>query len=727
MSKKGIMHIYDVSSVVPPKQARWRDVPYANVELNASLAARFNHSIAWLDDRRTLLFMGGSDETNNSILSAWAFNVRTHSAVKLDMTGSIPGERANTVLVKVNESMLVCFGGKNRVMREGRRRPVKVHTPGVYIGAIRQARLATSLPTGASIAVATTVSTAVALPLGRPAGSSAASYVPPSAGDSHPDEANNPPPPPFIKSLLKRKRSDSDSPEKTAQKVAKHVEVLAPEGTGPRSTVDDETKESSEVTPLEVLPSSSTMQPLARTSPNMHAELSDDVRAVTLGRENDRLREECARLVNENEQLHVETLKAKYHTPSLQMNMIKSMLETLATALDDQQNHPSTSQSTVNSSQDSPSDLFVNADGHPLSPAELHDELARTMAAMNEAKKRAAASKEAARAAAKQAQDDEVALHAMFDKVVEVKRAISRDPPQDSTMPTTTRLAAPAISTLSLPPAGAAGTRSSPEKGNARTTSPITPVSFLKRKRSVTDSPEAPQKALKRLDGSRPGGSAGSSGSSTIDVETKGCKPVSVKPASDGDNVWLDSSEESPPTLMPPSQPSSSIPVDGGQCDTSHLLQLENDNGLLRHKLDRLRTQREDRLAEALKAKEQEPSSQLAAIMVILNDLITTRDAHRHFDMNSQSTVNSSQDSPFDLAMYGDGHAVTLAELQWEFDRAVAAAHAARRRAAASERAMSGASKKAETNRDASYVALDKVMEIWNAMPRSTFEADATP
>ncbi|RHY31576.1 hypothetical protein DYB32_003368 [Aphanomyces invadans] len=357
------------------------------------------------------------------------------------------------------------------------------------------------------------------------------------------------------------------------------------------------------------------------------------------------------------------------------MNMIKSMLETLATALDDQQNHPSTSQSTVNSSQDSPSDLFVNADGHPLSPAELHDELARTMAAMNEAKKRAAASKEAARAAAKQAQDDEVALHAMFDKVyllsssqqspewidqvVEVKRAISRDPPQDSTMPTTTRLAAPAISTLSLPPAGAAGTRSSPEKGNARTTSPITPVSFLKRKRSVTDSPGSPTKSH-----------------------------------------------------------------DASYCDTSHLLQLENDNGLLRHKLDRLRTQREDRLAEvcravaystyvdcpqALKAKEQEPSSQLAAIMVILNDLITTRDAHRHFDMNSQSTVNSSQDSPFDLAMYGDGHAVTLAELQWEFDRAVAAAHAARRRAAASERAMSGASKKAETNRDASYVALDKV------------------
>ncbi|RHY48962.1 hypothetical protein DYB34_006947 [Aphanomyces astaci] len=189
---------------------------------------------------------------------------------------------------------------------------------------------------------------------------------------------------------------------------------------------------------------------------------------------------------------------------------------------------------------------------------------------------------------------------------------------------------------------------------------PVTPVGLLKRKRSATDSPEAPQKPLKRLDvTTRPGGGGG--------VAT----------------------------------------ADGDMKNDDRIVKLQHEVDALRHENAQLRI--ESHRWQASHAKEQQPSTQLHEIKLSIDNVAMMVDEKRRYQSNSQSTVNSSQDSPSDLLVNADGHPLSHAALQVELHRASTRLVAAIRKASESSKMAIKSRKAAEADQDALVAAAEKV------------------
>ncbi|ETV72825.1 hypothetical protein H257_12182 [Aphanomyces astaci] len=142
----------------------------------------------------------GLDEPRTSacshVVPTLQFACRTPTPVQLVPVttvrdGSVPTKRANTVLVQVDATTLLCLGGKERIKRrEPGPRYGNVHTPGVY---------------------------------------------------SVTDEATLPRPPVTPVGLFKRKRSATDSPE-APQKPLKRLDVTTRPRGGGVATADGDMK-----------------------------------------------------------------------------------------------------------------------------------------------------------------------------------------------------------------------------------------------------------------------------------------------------------------------------------------------------------------------------------------------------------------------------------------------------------------------------------------------------
>ncbi|RLO07345.1 hypothetical protein DYB28_005160, partial [Aphanomyces astaci] len=153
----------------------------------------------------------------------------------------------------------------------------------------------------------------------------------------------------------------------------------------------------------------------------------NDDRIVKLQHEVDALRHENAQLRIESHRWQVEASHAKEQQPSTQLHEIKLSIDNVAMMVDEKRRYQSNSQSTVNSSQDSPSDLLVNADGHPLSHAALQVELHRASTRLVAAIRKASESSKMAIKSRKAAEADQDALVAAAEKVADISRAMTRD------------------------------------------------------------------------------------------------------------------------------------------------------------------------------------------------------------------------------------------------------------------------------------------------------------
>ncbi|KAG9409322.1 hypothetical protein AC1031_019574 [Aphanomyces cochlioides] len=92
---------------------------------------RFDHTMAWLDGK-TLIVAGGKNKDRGIIFRPWAWDIETKEAVDVSQ-GLMPLQFTGGSLLSLDATTLICFGGKKGVPTSAHRKVNMPHT-GVHVG-----------------------------------------------------------------------------------------------------------------------------------------------------------------------------------------------------------------------------------------------------------------------------------------------------------------------------------------------------------------------------------------------------------------------------------------------------------------------------------------------------------------------------------------------------------------------------------------------------------------
>ncbi|KAF0696397.1 Aste57867_12815 [Aphanomyces stellatus] len=246
-------------------------------------------------DASTVLFFGGTNSSKTPIMDVWAANVITRRHIPMSMMGDKPTPRSNPVLVKLSDSKLVCIGGKLPLQNDGN----KWHDDGIYIGTIKHNNPVVKAEATAHSPLSTPIT-----PLGN----------------------------------LKRKRTHADSPEAPQ----KRLETTAGSQRS-QASMREETKESTEESPNDTSRESQLADELRRCRAELATTQAELVQAKERARRLEGYKEKARQFEDE---LRVARLEA---------NQNRILFDHLGEIRAKQAN----SQSTLDSSQDSPADLVA--------------------------------------------------------------------------------------------------------------------------------------------------------------------------------------------------------------------------------------------------------------------------------------------------------------------------------------------------------------------------------
>ncbi|CAK4611765.1 hypothetical protein LEN26_008202 [Aphanomyces euteiches] len=280
---------------------------------------RFDHSMAWLDDK-TLIVAGGKNKDRGIIFRQWAWDIETKEAVDVSQ-GLMPLQFTGGSLLSLDATTLICFGGKKGVPTSAHRKANMPHT-GVHVGK------AWKLPTTQEL-------------------------------QHEMSQAKPLPAPPITPvSLLKRRRSTSDSPEAPQKRT--RIPSAVPSLSEVRETQEESHPSITTIEPRQDMDNPALLKEVQALSQKI---AEKDQQITTLSQQITALSQQVAApegYVQQIAELVKDTLSRDFRNIADEINQSavnimkgSERVEVLYAALH-KHNNPDLSQSTVNSQEQSP-------------------------------------------------------------------------------------------------------------------------------------------------------------------------------------------------------------------------------------------------------------------------------------------------------------------------------------------------------------------------------------